>query len=199
MVCFRRRSRKPRHPIRSGTEAAEPWAAIRGAERNGFSKKALGAADLKALRAIDAKTVEEHAGFIGGPVIDGWVLPHQIVDTFDRKEEAVVPVLMGFNRNEIYPVLMGFSMQKLPESSEAYEAEIHKRYGDLAAEFLRLYPSNDIKGSMMAAIRDAIFGWSAERIVRDEAKAGTPSYFYFFDHGYPAAEALGNHASTAAN
>jgi len=47
--------------------------------------------------------VEEHAGFIGGPVIDGWVLPHQIVDTFDRNEEAVVPVLMGFNRNEIYP------------------------------------------------------------------------------------------------
>jgi len=47
---------------------------------------------------------------------------------------------------------------------------------------------------MMAAIRDAIFGWSAERIVRDEADAGMPSYFYFFDHGYPAAEALGYHA-----
>jgi len=90
-------------------------------------------------------------------------------------------------------------MQKLPESSEVYEAEIHKRYGDLATEFLRLYPSSDIKGSMMAAIRDAIFGWSAERIVRDEAKAGMPSYFYFFDHGYPLRRRLGITLSMAAS
>ena len=121
-------------------------------KQNGTAfEKALGAADLKALRAIDAKTVTEHAGFRGGPTVDGWVLPRQIVDTFDRKEEALVPVLMGFNRNEIYPVLMGFSPQNLPDSSDVYEAEIHKRYGDLAPEFLRLYPSSDIKGSMMAA------------------------------------------------
>lgn len=157
-------------------------------------EKALGAADLKALRAIDAKTVTEHAGYRGGPNVDGWVITRQIVDTFDRKEEALVPVLMGFNRNEVYPVLMGFLPQNLPDSSAAYEAEIRKRYGDLAAEFLRLYPSGDIKGSSMAASRDAVFGWSAERIVRDEAEAGVPSYLYFFDHGYPAAEARGFHA-----
>ena len=137
----------------------------------------------------------EHAGFRGGPNVDGWVLPRQIVDTFDRKEEALVPVLMGFNRNEIYPVLMGFMLATICRlRATSYEAEIHKRYSDLAAEFLRLYPSSDIKGSMMAASRDAIFGWSAERIVRDEAKAGMPSYLYFFDHGYPAAEARGFHA-----
>ena len=157
-------------------------------------EKALGAADLKALRAIDAKTVTEHAGYRGGPNVDGWVITRQIVDTFDRKEEALVPVLMGFNRNEVYPVLMGFLPQSLPDSSAAYEAEIRKRYGDLAAEFLRLYPSGDIKGSSMAASRDAVFGWSAERIVRDEVEAGVPSYLYFFDHGYPAAEARGFHA-----
>jgi len=181
--------------IQSARELKQPNHGLPAAEQNGTAfEKALGAADLKALRAMDAKTVEEHAGFIGGPNIDGWVLPRQIVDTFDRKEEALVPVLMGFNRNEIYPVLMGFSPQKLPDSSDVYEAEIHKRYGDLADEFLRLYPGSDIKGSTMAAIRDAVFGWSAERIVRDEAEAGMPAYLYFFDHGYPAAEARGFHA-----
>jgi para-nitrobenzyl esterase len=181
--------------IQSARELKQPNHGLPAAEQNGTAfEKALGAADLNALRAMDARTVEEHAGFIGGPNIDGWVLPRQIVDTFDRKEEAVVPVLMGFNRNEIYPVLMGFFPQNLPDSSAVYEAEIHKRYGDLAPEFLRLYPSGDIKGSMFAASRDAIFGWSAERIVRDEAEAGMPSYLYFFDHGYPAAEARGFHA-----
>src|ERR1700753_3220374 len=47
---------------------------------------------------------------------------------------------------------------------------------------------------MRAALRDAVFTWSAERIARYEAKAGVHSYFYFFDHGYPAAEARGLHA-----
>ena len=159
--------------IQSCAELKQPNHGLPSAEENGMAfEKALGAADLKALRAIDPKTVTEHAGFRGGPNVDGWVIPRQIVDTFDRKEEAMVPVLMGFNRNEIYPVLMGFALNNLPPSSDAYEAEIRKRYGDLAAEFLRLYPSSDIKGSMMAASRDAIFGWSAERIIRDEAKAG---------------------------
>ena len=108
-----------------------------------------------------------------------------------RKEEAVVLVL-GFNRNKNVSVLMGFSMQKLQEANGMGNVN---GCGDLAAEnscgFIR---ARDIKGSMMAAIRDAIFGWSTERIVRDEAKAGMPSYFYFFDHGYPAAEGLGYHA-----
>ena len=181
--------------IQSVRELRRPNHGLPSAEQNGTAfEMALGAADLKALRAMDAKTVEEPAGFIGGPNIDGWVLPHQIVDTFERKEEALVPVLMGFNRSEIYPVLMGFFPQNLPDSSDVYEAEIRKRYGDLAAEFLRLYPSSDIKGSTMAAVRDAVFGWSAERIVRDEAEAGMPSYFYFFDHGYPAAHARQVHA-----
>jgi len=181
--------------IQCMAELKQPNHGLPSAEQNGTDfEKALGAADLKTLRAIDAKTVTEHAGYRGGPNVDGWVITRQIVDTFDRKEEALVPVLMGFNRNEVYPVLIGFLPQNLPDSSAAYEAEIRKRYGDLAPEFLRLYPSSDIKGSSMAASRDAVFGWSAERIVRDEAKAGIPSYLYFFDHGYPAAEARGFHA-----
>jgi len=99
---------------------------------------------------------------------------------------------MGFNRREI-ETLMRF-LPPLPTSSEVYESEIRKRYGDLAPEFLRLYPSNDVKDSMMAAVRDAVFGWSAERIVRDEAAAGVPSYLYFFDHVTPVARARQLHA-----
>jgi para-nitrobenzyl esterase len=178
--------------IQSAPELKQPNHGLPSAESNGTAfEKAMGAGDLKALRAIDPKTVTEHAGFRGGPNVDGWVVPAQIVDIFDRKQEALVPVLMGFNRNEIYPVLMGFSPRSLPDSSAVYEAAIQKRYGDLAPEFLRIYPGSDMQTSMFAARRDAVFGWSAIRIVRDEAKAGMPSYLYFFDHAYPAADARG--------
>lgn len=181
--------------IQSAPELRQPNHGLPSAEANGSAfEKALGAPDLKTLRAIDPRTVTENAGFRGGPNVDGWVLPAQIVDIFDRRQEALVPVLMGFNRNEIYPVLMGFLPRTLPDSSAVYEADIQKRYGDLAPEFVRLYPGSDIRGSMLAARRDAVFGWSAMRIVRDEAKAGMPAYLYFFDHAYPAAESRGLHA-----
>ncbi len=178
--------------IQSVPELKQRNHGLHSAEENGLAfERALGAPDLKALRAIDAKTLTEHAGFRGGPNVDGWVLPDQIVSIFDRRQEAPTPVLMGFNRNELYPGLMAFLPHHLPDSSAVYDAEIRKRYGDLAPEFLRLYPSSDIRGSTMAAVRDAVFGWSAMRIVRDQALAGVPSYLYFFDHSYPAAQARG--------
>lgn len=156
--------------------------------------KAVGAANLEALRAMDgeALTLAATKGRRFTGTVDGWVLPRQVVDVFDRKEAALVPVLMGFNTGEIQT--LGRLLPSLPASGDAYAAEIHKRYGDLAPEFLRLYPSTDVTASMMAAVRDAVFGWSAERIVRNIADAGVPSYLYWFDHDYPAASSRQLHA-----
>lgn len=166
------------------------------AEQTGAAiEKDLHAADLQALRAMDAGALNMaalKAGFGPTGTIDGWSLPRQLVDTYDRGEEAHVPVLMGFNAGEIQ-TLPGF-LPPLPSSSAVYENEIRRRYRDLAPEFLRLYPPRDVRASMMAAGRDAIFGWGAERLVRDEAALGERSYLYFFDNDYPAARALGLHA-----
>lgn len=158
-------------------------------------EKDLHATDLGTLRAMDATKLDMaalKAGFRPTGTIDGWALPRQLVDTFDRQEEAHVPVLMGFNAGEIQT--LPSALPPLAASSASYEREIRKRYRDLAPEFLRLYPAKDVKASMMAAVRDAIFGWGAERIVRDETALGEPAYLYYFDHGYPAASALGLHA-----
>ena len=157
--------------------------------------KAVGAANLEALRAMDgqALTLAATKGRRFTGTVDGWVLPRQLVDIFDRKEAALVPVLVGFNTGEIQ-TLMRFLPSSLPASGEAYAAEIHQRYGDLAPQFLRLYPSTDITASMMAAVRDATFAWSAERIVRNMADAGIPSYLYWFDHDYPAASSRQLHS-----
>jgi len=166
------------------------------AEETGIRiEKSLHAAGLGALRAMDATALNMaalRAGFDPTGTIDGWSLPRQLVDTYDRKEEAHVPVLMGFNAGEIQ-TLPGF-LPPLPSSSAVYESEIRARYRDLAPEFLRLYPSQDVRASMLAAGRDAIFGWGAERIVRDEATLGEPAYLYYFDNDYAAARAMGLHA-----
>lgn len=154
--------------------------------------KDLHTTSLAGLRAMEATKLNDaalEAGYDPAGTVDGWALPRQVVDILDRKEEARVPVLMGFNAGEIQ-TLPGF-LPPLPSSSAVYARKIRARYGDLAPEFLRLYPPTDVRTSMMDAERDAIFAWAAERIVRDEAALGEPSYLYFFDHGYPAARAEG--------
>jgi para-nitrobenzyl esterase len=86
----------------------------------------------------------------------------------------------------------------LPSGSEEYERGIHRIYGDLAPEFLRLYPASDVKSSMMAAARDVSMGWSSERVARSMAAVGERSYLYLFEHSYPAALERQLHAFHAA-
>ena len=52
----------------------------------------------------------------------------------------------------------------------------------------------DSAESMLATTRDAMYGWTAERLVAKQTTAGAPSFLYFFDHGYPVAEGMGLHA-----
>jgi para-nitrobenzyl esterase len=160
---------------------------------------AVGATNLAALRAMDAEKLSVDAATKGyGPWgnIDGTTLTRQLVATWDQGEQAKVPVLAGFNSGEIrsLPVLL----PPVPASAEAYEAAIHARYGDLADAFLRLYPSSDIKESLLATTRDALYGWTAARMAIGQTAIGQSAYLYLFDHGYPAADEHGLHAFHAA-
>src|SRR3546814_6252360 len=42
---------------------------------------------------------------------------------------------------------------------------------------------------MLATLRDAIYGWATERMIRKQSEAGMPAYLYLFDHCAPATEA----------
>lgn len=156
---------------------------------------ALGAKSLAELRAMDATKLTQEAATKGyGPwgTVDGRFLTRQLVDTWDRGEQARVPVIAGFNAGEIRS--LGVLLPPLPANSGAYEAAIRERYGDLADAFLRLYPSSTIKESMLATTRDALYGWTAARLTIGQTAIGDRAYLYLFDHGYPAADDNGLHA-----
>ena len=153
---------------------------------------ALHAPNVAALRAMDAQALTDAAAaayFAPFGVVDGYVLPRQLVDVFDRSEQARVPLLAGFNSGEIRS--LSFLAPPAPASSGEYERIIRERYGDLADAFLRLYPSSGLHESILATTRDALYGWTAERLVTQQAALGLPSYLYLFDHGYPSADAAG--------
>lgn len=150
----------------------------------------LGVTDLAALRRADPKALVAaglRARFVAQPVIDGAVVPGQLVDIFDRGEQAKVPVLAGFNSGEVRS--QRALVPPVPADAATYEAEIARRFGDLAPAFLRLYPASDREESLLAATRDAVYGWATERLVRQQARAGQPAYLYLFDHCYAAARA----------
>ncbi|MGD9809797.1 MAG: carboxylesterase/lipase family protein [Sphingobium sp.] len=159
-----------------------------------FQQK-IGAQNIAEMRSMEPRALVADAAEKGYPVwgtVDGKILPRQIVDTFDRGEEAPAPLLAGFNSGEIR------SLRRLlppaPGNAEAYEQKVRASYGELADQFLALYPSSTIDESMLAATRDALYGWTAERMARKHSRNGWPAYIYQFDHGYPAADEAGLHA-----
>lgn len=159
----------------------------------------LGARDLATMRAMSAEALVNGAaaaGYFPFPNIDGRVLERQLVDVFDRGEQAPVPILAGFNEGEIRS--LRFLLPPAPADANAYTSEIRARYGDLADAFLQRYGADDIGESMLATTRDAMYGWTSERLVRKQTRLGAPSFLYYFDHGYPAADEAGLHAFHAA-
>jgi para-nitrobenzyl esterase len=159
-----------------------------------FLASRLHAPDLAALRAMGASEMTAAAGAAGyfpSGVVDGQVLPRQLVEVFDRGEQAPVPVLAGFNSGEIRSLRV--LAPPAPPTPAAYEAIVRARYADLAETYLRIYPSSSPNESTIAATRDGLYGWTAERLVRSQTAQGHSAFFYVFDHGYPAADSLGLH------
>lgn len=154
----------------------------------------LGAKSLIDLRAMNAEILTSAAlaaGFQTFGAVDGKILPRQLVDIFDRGQQAPVPILAGFNSGEIRSLRM--LAPPPPGDAATYEKEIRARYGDLADDFLKLYPASDPAESVLLAPRDALYGWTAERLVIKQTAVGQPGFLYYFDHGYPAADAAGLH------
>ena len=170
------------------------------AEQQGLALAAsLGATDIGALRAMDAKDIANKApasGYFPFPNIDGKTVPRQLVDSFDRNEQARVPILAGFNSGEIRS--LRFLLPKPPANADAYEAAIRASYGEFADAFLARYPAKNMEESMLAATRDAMYGWTAQRLVSNQSALGLPAYLYYFDHGYPATQKWNLHAFHAA-
>lgn len=148
--------------------------------------------DLRAMNGEALTLAAAAVGYVPWITVDGQVVPQQLVDVFDKGEAAAVPILAGFNAGEIR------SLRALappaPASPSDYESIIRARYGDLADEFLRLYPAADMRDSILKTTRDALYGWTAERLVRKQTALGQPSFLYYFDHGYPEADAADLHA-----
>jgi len=105
-----------------------------------FAKNA-GYPTLAQLRALSTREVYEiynESKRFGFPtVIDGYFYPKTIPQIFSAKEQAQVPLLLGWNSAEIPG---GAFMQGLPYSDENYVKKVKEAYPTDFEEVLKLYP-----------------------------------------------------------
>ncbi|MFN8347077.1 MAG: carboxylesterase family protein [Spirosomataceae bacterium] len=128
-----------------------------------FLQKA-GIKSIKELRAMSTREIYEiynESRRFGFPiVIDNYFLPKTLPQIFAAKEQAQVPLLVGWNSAEIPG--MAF-MQGQPFKDENYVARVKKEYPNDFEEVLKLYPhgsEKEIELSATALAADRFISYS---------------------------------------
>lgn len=165
------------------------------AEEHGVAfQKAVGAADLAALRAIPAEKLLEAtktANTRFSVDVDGYFFPESPYAIFAAGKQAHVPLLAGWNAEEgNYRSIIGADAQPTRES---FAAGVKKLYGPAADSILKVYnPATDddviTVGNDLAS--DRFIGFSTWKWIDMQIKTGgRPVYRYHYEHPRPGASA----------
>jgi para-nitrobenzyl esterase len=150
---------------------------------------------LAALRALPADSLlraTRFAAFGTFPVVvDGWFLPASPEAIFAAREQARVPLLVGWNSQEgEWRALLG-TEEPTPQN---WAATLGRLFGDRADEALRLFPGATpdevmASGTLLAGARFTAFStwkWAAL-----QGRSGQRVYRYFYAHPRPAPKVPG--------
>ncbi|MGA0559254.1 carboxylesterase/lipase family protein [Larkinella sp. VNQ87] len=168
----------PPVPLAKGEEAGVAFA------------KAVGANSLADLRAIPAQQLLEATGKPGMPrfsaTVDGYFFPKAPLEIFTAGEQAHVPLLVGWNSEEMTGrAILG----KEAPTPENYANAVRKLYGDRAEEVLKLYPATneeEVLEASTALAGDRFLGYSTWKWADVQSKTGgKPVYRYYYSRPRP--------------
>jgi para-nitrobenzyl esterase len=176
----------------------EAWYGMEPMERQGERvTKDLGCADaadpVAALRALSAEQVLRGSrpvmgppGNVFPPVIDGWVLPDDVMTIFDQGKQNKVPLIAGANGDE-----MTFFIPAAPfPTVDAYRGFLKspQACGAFGDDVFVLYPAKeppDILRSFRDQAADSFFVGPTRNLVRVVSKTGGKAYMYHFTMTWP--------------
>jgi para-nitrobenzyl esterase len=149
----------------------------------------LGAESLVALRArpaaeLLAKSSKMQPGFV--PTIDGCFLPEDVSAIYAAGRQNKVPLLAGWNADEIRAAVTLRSPKPTPQS---FAADMRKRFGDSADAMLKSYPAatdEEALESAAAMASDMFIGYATWKWIEMHLQTGqSPVYRYSFDRKIP--------------
>jgi para-nitrobenzyl esterase len=118
------------------------------------------------------------------PIIDGYLLERGVEATFRRGDQAAVPLVTGYNRDEGSP----YPLAELGTRA-GFGEFANATFGDRAAEFMKLY---GVAGEAEALAqsyqvrRDGTFAYQAWRwATLHAASQDAPVFLYYFAHPVP--------------
>ncbi len=156
---------------------------IRNAETQGAAyAQSLNCNSIKELRSKTADEILQMQGGLSSPIIDGYVLPESIYNTYQKGNQNDVPVLAGWNKEDI--VFMR------PTSAESFREQMQKRLGEYSNDFFSVYPSGTEEESTQSQSelsRDESFAFQMYTWAKMQSNTGKSNvYLYNFDRALPA-------------
>lgn len=177
-----------------------PPVSLENAEKAGAKfGESLGATTLTQLRALPAEQLLKASGKPGimqwTPVVDGYFFPKSPLASFTAGEQAKVPLLVGWNSQEMgYQMILG----KEQPTVATYTQAVEKRFGERAPEVLKLYAATDDASAEQAATDLASDGFLSYCTwkwadLHSKTSNNQPVYRYYYSRPRPAMRAeMGN-------
>src|SRR6185437_9277745 len=157
-----------------------------------FAESALKNSSLEYLRSVSAADLLKaastvpHSEDIFWPNVDGEFLPESVAAIYAAGDQAHVPLLAGWNKDEGDLDDIGQSGKPTPESLRAMAVS---RFDAKAPEFLKAYSASNDAEALRAAedfAGDAFIAYSTWEWLEAQVKTGNaPVYRYHFDLGSP--------------
>ncbi len=171
--------------------ALAPVTLAKGEEDGVKFASLVGKPDIASLREIGGDQILEIAGKRGGPrfspVVDGYFFPEWPAAIFAAGKQAHVPLLAGWNSEE----MNGRSVLGQDDATpENLEKAIHRLYGEHGAEVAKEYTgtSNDDARDLATELASARFiAYSTWKWIDLAGKTGgKPVYRYYYSRPRPA-------------
>jgi len=138
--------------------------------------QSINVASIDALRSMPAAELLKKATGFRGPIIDGYVLPDDILTIFSAGKENKVSLLTGWNEDE------GILFSALKKAQD-FRQEADTKYGVDASTFLRLFPAgtdSEAAVSQVKLSRDMLFGIQNYTWANIVSEQGLKVYVYRF-------------------
>lgn len=161
------------------------------AEQSGMKfAQSIGANNLQELRNMPAQQLLEEAGKPGigrfAPALDNYFFPEQPTEIFKEGKQAKVPLLAGWNSQEMdYRVVLGNDEPTV----ENFEKAVRRLYGEQANEVLKVYAATTAEEVLQAATDlagDRFIAYSTWKWIDLHSKTGeSPVYRYLYSRPRP--------------
>jgi para-nitrobenzyl esterase len=150
----------------------------------------LAAKDLAALRAMSVddllKATTGEGGLRFGPNLDGIILTEPAYATFKGGRQNDVPLLAGWNEDEIRAAV---TLNPVKPTPQTFADEAKRRFGAQADAILRAYPARSDAEALESAASltsDLFIGYATWKWIEMQARHGkAPVYAYSFDRDIP--------------